>query len=69
MVFHQPFTVGFYEYKATDGVPRGLVNALLPVTLTLDIVTSPLQFLILCTDQKLLIAAGKRIHAVCPFTD
>ncbi|EMM7648950.1 hypothetical protein RL847_001927 [Escherichia coli] len=52
MVFHQPFTVGFYEYKATDGVPRGLVNALLPVTLTLDIVTSPLQFLILCTTRN-----------------
>ncbi len=52
MVFHQPFTVGFYEYKATDGVPHGLVNALLPVTLTLDIVTSPLQFLILCTTRN-----------------
>ncbi len=52
MVFHQPFTVGFYEYKATDGVPRGLANALLPVTLTLDIVTSPLQFLILCTTRN-----------------
>ncbi|EFN9755644.1 hypothetical protein RCM09_08540 [Escherichia marmotae] len=52
MVFHQPFTVGFYAYKATDGVPRGLANALLPVTLTLDIVTSPLQFLILCTTRN-----------------
>ncbi len=52
MVFHQPFTVGFYKYKATDGVPRGLANALLPVTLTLDIVTSPLQFLILCTTRN-----------------
>ena len=52
MVFHQPFTVGFYEYKASDGVPRGLVNALLPVTLTLDIVTSPLQFVILCTTRN-----------------
>ncbi|MEH5215841.1 hypothetical protein PPE76_17530 [Escherichia marmotae] len=52
MVFHHPFTVGFYKYKTTDGVPRGLANALLPVTLTLDIVTSPLQFLILCTTRN-----------------
>lgn len=69
MVFHQPFTVGFYEYKATDGVPHGLVNALLPVTLTLDIVTSTTPVPDFMHDQKLLIAAGKRIHAVCPFTD
>ncbi len=46
LTFYHPFTVGFYEYK-TSGMPEGLTNALLPITITLDIVTSPLQIIAL----------------------
>lgn len=46
MAFYHPFKVGFYEYKSSGGIPQGLSTALLPVTVTLDIVTLPLQFVV-----------------------
>ncbi|WP_417026809.1 hypothetical protein [Citrobacter sp.] len=44
LTFYHPFTVGFYEYKNSQ-IPKVLTNALLPITITLDVVTSPLQIL------------------------
>ncbi|MTH47833.1 YidX family protein [Intestinirhabdus alba] len=44
LVFYHPFKVAFYQYKRT-GMPAGVTNALIPVALTLDIVTSPVQLL------------------------
>ncbi|HAL9708460.1 TPA: hypothetical protein H7W01_005196, partial [Escherichia coli] len=45
MAFYHPFKVGFYKRYSSGGIPKGAVNALLPVTLTLDIITSPLQLI------------------------
>lgn len=45
LAFYHPFTVGFYEYNAHAGLSDGAKNFLLPVTLTLDLVTAPLQFI------------------------
>lgn len=42
LAFHHPFIVGFYEYK-TSGISRSAADALIPVAITLDIVTAPLQ--------------------------
>lgn len=44
LTFYHPFTVGFYEYK-TSHIPEFVTNGLLPITITLDVVTSPLQIL------------------------
>lgn len=46
LTFYHPFTVGFYEYK-TSGMQEGFTRALLPITMTLDVVTFPLQILAL----------------------
>lgn len=45
MAFYQPFKVRFYKRSSSGGIPEGAVNALLPVTLTLDLITSPLQLI------------------------
>lgn len=52
MAFYHPFKVGFYEYKSSGGIPQGVSTALLPITITLDIVTSPLQFAALYISSK-----------------
>ncbi|MCU6681194.1 hypothetical protein M8320_04095 [Leclercia sp. H6W5] len=44
LTFYHPFKLGFYEYK-TSGLSQGVGKALLPFTITLDIVTSPLQLI------------------------
>ena len=46
MAFYHPFKVRFYEYYSPRGIPDGVSAALLPVTVTLDIITAPLQFLV-----------------------
>lgn len=46
LAFNHPFNVGFYKYE-TSGMPKGVKTLLLPVTITLDIVTLPLQLLTL----------------------
>ncbi|HBE3763135.1 TPA: hypothetical protein KL629_002901 [Escherichia coli] len=46
MAFYHPFKVRFYEYHSPRGIPDGVSAALLPVTVTLDIITAPLQFLV-----------------------
>lgn len=43
--FYHPFIVEFYQYK-TDLIGPRTTWVLLPVTLALDIVTLPLQFLV-----------------------
>ncbi|VYU14037.1 hypothetical protein [Metakosakonia massiliensis] len=45
LAFYHPFTVGFYEYHSHIGLSDGVKTVLLPVTLTLDLVTAPLQFI------------------------
>lgn len=44
LTFYHPFTIGFYEYK-TRGASKGFSEVMTPVTLTLDVITSPLQIL------------------------
>ncbi|MEQ5393486.1 hypothetical protein ABN236_15565 [Proteus sp. fly-1013] len=50
MQFYHPFKVEFYQYKQNFFGPRS-ARVLLPVTLALDIVTSPLQYLYFTTKR------------------
>ncbi len=52
MAFYHPFKVVFYKRYSSGGIPKGAVNALLPVTLTLDIITSPLQLIVASSVSK-----------------
>ncbi|MCU7310150.1 hypothetical protein N6N71_16280 [Escherichia albertii] len=52
MAFYHPFKVGFYKRYSSGGIPDGAVNTLLPVTLTLDVITSPLQLIVASAMSK-----------------
>ncbi|MGQ7170772.1 hypothetical protein ACUOCP_30270, partial [Escherichia sp. R-CC3] len=41
-----PLTDYWFTAYTTRGIPDGVSAALLPVTVTLDIITAPLQFLV-----------------------